>query len=647
MRTKRTIAVLIMLMLMALPTFAPGVYATERTETVTVEVTDIKGLLDAVNGVADNVKNVNVILKNSITPGGDVLLNTKEGVTYTIESKEATNINASVRITGEGTVALKNVYINTANYSGSYGSFVPYSLWVQDTANVTVNANVIGGVNQTNILYVYGQAKVTVNGNIIDNRGGTDAKADRSGVAVSGGDASKSGPTVVINGNVKVADNGITASGYSSVQVQDVESGLANAVNAKEHATVTVKGVSGSNQLTAKNYVIASEDNAKVSVEGCTVKSSSSYGIYAKDSSQVEVTGDVKGADATAPADLTTNTANGGSGILAEDSASVKVTGNVSAGKSYGHGAVGGTGIKASGSSYVNVTGNVTAGDSEGKEVDGGEGIVANDSAKVEVGGDVKGGACHKTAESSVATCNGGNAITMGAYATVIVTGDVTGGDAEQEGEGGHGAYITAGDNAKETGKLTVYGTISGGNRGDGIRINFVTPSEAKEGGWTLSDIPEVTLWKLKAGAGTGKEVYCNSEDKTGKPSADEVNKDFNYIIRTTQAENGKIAPQKETGNAESSVKLVLTPDKGYAVSAVKTTAGKINESKGQYSITMPSYGGVEVSAEFAEAEVVPSDTPTKVNTGDNNSMVIWIVVVVVCAVAICAYVVIDKKKHK
>ena len=138
MRTKRTIAVLIMLMLMALPVFAPGVYATERTETVTKEVTDIEGLLDAVNGVADNVKNVNVTLKNSITPGGDVLLNTKEGVTYTIESKEATNINASVRITGEGTIALKNVYINTANYSGSYGSFVPYSLWVQDTANVTV-----------------------------------------------------------------------------------------------------------------------------------------------------------------------------------------------------------------------------------------------------------------------------------------------------------------------------------------------------------------------------------------------------------------------------------------------------------------------------------------------------------------------------
>ena len=643
MRTKRTIAVLIMLMLMALPTFAPGVYATERTETVTVEVTEIKGLLAAVNGVEDNVKNVNVTLMNSITPGGDVLLNTKEGVTYTIESKEATNINASVRITGEGTVALKNVYINTANYSGEYGSFVPYSLWVQDTANVTVNANVIGGVNQTNILYVYGQAKVTINGNISDSKSGTDANSDRSGVAVSGGDASKSGPTVVINGCVKVADNGITASGYSSVQVKDVESGLANAVNAKEHATVTVKGVSGSNQLTAKNYVIASEDNAKVSVEGCTVTSSSSYGIYAKGSSQVEVTGDVKGADATVPADLTTNTANGGSGILAEGTASVTVTGNVIGGKSYGYGAVGGTGIKASGSSNVKVTGNVTAGDSEGKEADAGDGIDANDRAKVEVGGNVKGGACKETGSSYPLTCSSGNGITMGAYAIVIVKGDVTGGSAEEgKGEDAHGVYITAGDNAKETGKLTVYGTISGGNSGNGIIIDF---KKAKEGGWTLNDIPKVTLWKLKAK--TGKEVYCHSADKIVKPSADEVNKDFNYIIRTTQAENGKIAPQKETGNAESSVKLVLTPDKGYAVSTVKTTAGKINESKGQYSITMPSYGGVEVSAEFAEAEVVPSDTPTKVNTGDNNSMVIWIVVVVVCAVAIGAYVVIDKKKHK
>lgn len=638
MRTKRTIAVLIMLMLMALPTFVPGVYAEEKTVTVDTAAK----LQAAVNEANENIK---VQLQNDIV--GGLLLNTKSGVTYTIEGVNSTGtykLEGPVKITGAGTVVINNVFINAANYN-SYGDGIDgYSLWVIDTADVTVNANVIGGANQKNVLLVQDQANVTVN-NIIDNRASTTTDSTRSGVAVSGGDASKSGPTVVINGKVDVTDNGITASGYSSVQVKSVVSDLANAVNAKDNATVKVKGDSGSNLFKAKNYVVASEGNAKVSVEGCTVTSSSSYGIYAKGSSQVEVTGDVKGADATAPADLTTNTANGGSGILAEDNASVKVTGNVSAGKSYGYGADGGTGIKASDSSYVKVTGNVTAGNSEGKEAEAGEGIVAENSAKVEVGGNVKGGACKET-ESGVQTCSSGNGITMGAYATVIVQGDVTGGSAEEgKGEDAHGAYITAGDNAKETGKLTVYGTISGGNSGNGIRFFFGTPSEAQEGKWTLNDIPEVTLWKLNAK--TGNEVYCHSAGGIVKPSAEEVNKDFNYIIRTTQAENGNVAPQKETGNAESSVKLVLTPDKGYAVSAVKTTAGKINESKGQYSITMPSYGGVVVSAEFAEAEVVPSDTPAKVNTGDNNSMVIWIVVVAVCAVAICAYVVIDKKKHK
>ena len=139
MRTKRTIAVLIMLMLMALPTFVPGVYAEEKT----VTVTDAAGLQGAVNEANENIK---VKLQNDIS--GGLLLNTKSGVTYTIEGVNSSgtyNILGAVKITGAGTVVINNVFINAANYS-SYGDGIDgYSLWVIDTANVTVNANVIGG----------------------------------------------------------------------------------------------------------------------------------------------------------------------------------------------------------------------------------------------------------------------------------------------------------------------------------------------------------------------------------------------------------------------------------------------------------------------------------------------------------------------
>ncbi len=659
MRTKRAIAVLMMLLVMM--ACAPGVITAEQ-KTVTVTVTDATGLAKVfTDPLEEGVTAVIINLSgDSMSADSVVTLNTQAGITYTIKgaTSDSYSFTAPIKITGDGTVVIDNVYINASATS------VDQALWVGDKANVTVNANIIGGANQTYVLWTQDQAKVTINGSIIDNRqAGENPTADTSrfGVAAIGGNATQSGSSVVINGAVKVTDNGISASGYSSVEVKSVDAQLANAVNAKDNATVKVCGTSGCNSFTAKNYAIASEGNAKVSVSGCTVISKSSFGIYAKDSSTVEVEGDVNGADAEAKGE---RVLNGGSGIKAENSANVKVTGNVRGGKSFGDGAEGGDGIVASDDSKVEVTKDVTAGESYGTEAEGGEGIVASGNANVKVLGSVLGGNCYQMPGTSPVGCSAGYGIRMSDYPTISVGGDVYGGSmgnsAGESGDGGHGVYIEAADNSNETSSLTVKGAIGGGTggkatgsvSGDGIRIVFRTPSEAKEK-WTTDDVPSVTLWKLQAGSSkSGNAIYVHAAAGINKPSAEDVNETFNYIIRTESGENGTLSAA-ETGNAGKSVKLNVTPNSGYVVSAVEADAGEIVQSGNQFSIKMPTYGGVNVVARFEEGDetpvtpVTPSKTAAGPSTGDDSSITLWVVLVLVCAAAIITFVIIDRKKKK
>ncbi len=680
MRTKRAIAVLMMLLVMM--ACAPGVITAEQ-KTVTVTVTDATGLAKVfTDPLEEGVTAVIINLSgDSMSADSVVTLNTQAGITYTIKgaTSDSYSFTAPIKITGDGTVVIDNVYINASATS------VDQALWVGDKANVTVNANIIGGANQTYVLWTQDQAKVTINGSIIDNRpAGENPTADTSrfGVAASGGNATQSGSSVVINGAVKVTDNGISASGYSSVEVKSVEAQLANAVNAKDNATVKVNGTAGQDVVKGKTDGIVAQNDSKVTVTAGNVigntgrgvaadnnsvvkvpgnVSGKTVGVEAKDSSTVEVEGDVNGADAEAKGE---RVLNGGSGIKAENSANVKVTGNVRGGKSFGDGAEGGDGIVASDDSKVEVTKDVTAGESYGTEAEGGEGIVASGNANVKVLGSVLGGNCYQMPGTSPVGCSAGYGIRMSDYPTISVGGDVYGGSmgnsAGESGDGGHGVYIEAADNSNETSSLTVKGAIGGGTggngagsvSGDGIRIVFRTPSEAKEK-WTTDDVPSVTLWKLQAGSSTsGNAIYVHAAAGINKPGAEDVNKTFNYIIRTESGENGTLSAA-ETGNAGKSVKLNVTPNSGYVVSAVEADAGEIVQSGNQFSIKMPTYGGVNVVARFEEGDetpvtpVTPSKTAAGPSTGDDSSITLWVVLVLVCAAAIITFVIIDRKKKK
>ena len=543
----------------------------------------------------------------SVTVEGQIIAN--EGVGIKAEDDATVSVSEPGRAITSRTDAVNATDNAQVSVEGSIKS-AGNGVVAQKNANVTVEGNIEAATYGVNVDGGSGKTTVEVTGNITtkDSTSGAGVKSDYAVVKIKGDINSASTGvraradvpenTVEIEGNITAGGDGLAISGYD-----------------------VAARVIGS--ITAGNNGIVSSTDGSAEVKGNVTGGAN--GIYAPSCGNITVTGDVSGKNGSADSvESTENYSNGGNGINI-DYGKVIVNGNVSGGTSYGVQATGGAGIIAKSGAKVTVSGNVTGGD----------------QVAVKDGGTSIGGGA-------------GNGIDMERSATVSVGGNVTGGSSDATaGSAGKGVYIDMPLYGRgNIGSLKVEGTISGGEQkgnatsaGNGVFYNFKTKDKEGTGdNWTLADMPTVTLFKLVGGTkkdGTkAAEIVSHGYASLVRPSADEINSIYNYIVKVINTENGTI--ESVTAHPGETVTLKITPDSGYKLAGVELDGAVLKSANGVYSYVVPTYGGVTASATFTAA----STTPVGPATGDTSNLALWIILMVASAAAIVAFVIIKKKKH-
>lgn len=427
---------------------------------------------------ADTDADVTIILTGDITALSD--LEAKLGQTFVINGQAYTLKDVSLY--GAGSVEINAALSNENNYN---------ALIADEKVHVTVNGDV---TSSDDGISTYGESSVTVNGDITVGEDGVEAR-DSSNVEVNGNIAGESDgvrafdeSTVTVTGDVTgKEDQGIEAEGTADVTVSGNVFGGSDGIDAEGQANVSVSG-----NVSSDETGITSTNESTVKVDGNVTG-----GVEAYDESNVHVAGDVTGTsgdpdevDMTEPTDYS----DGSAGVYAEDSAQVTVDGNVTGGDAFGTYGYAGDGVVARDESNVTVGGNVSGGN-----------VTADPSVEAYEYDDGE-------YDNSIA----GNGVVMDATANVTVGGDVTGGATNGDhGQAGEGVVILSlnknyvsgdeqePDNMQEDtkpGKLVVYGTVSGGNAlaengqdGSGIYWSFSEYNEGpSDGDFNLpTDIPE------------------------------------------------------------------------------------------------------------------------------------------------------------
>lgn len=603
----------------------------------------------------DDEDTVYIILEADIEWGWDAL-EAKEGQVYYINGEAYTL--TGVRLAGSGTVE-----ITTAEVVGADNS--PRSIWdpaavyTEGSVDVTINSDVVA---DTAGIIAGGESTVTVNGNVTAGSG-------NGAAAIEAYEESTVNVTGDVTGNSGNPDD---------VDLSDPEaySDGADAVHANDESTVNVGGdVTGGDGYGTWSYAgdgIVAVDDERMEV---------SYDDYDEaNRSTVTVGGNVTGGSVIADSDtayVEGNTSDAGEGIVMSGTASVEVQGDVKGGDNSAQGGDAGNGV------YIVLS-------LKEIEVDGE--YAANEQGSLYTGGTVIGGTA--TAEDGVSASGifYANVWTedgyrdewdydemcgMGDAADFYMPGDLFT-DAEVDyvlGIGQFGAVEVIGELADyyeldaESLKaeylegyeelLQKYGmSLVEDEESYEKNVNiFASLSEEQTEEFTNGIVelynglvnayaapsaedmnvmaPEITVFAIVAGEGAEF-----AESNVAAVAEEIFEDDINYIIKTENAAGGTVTVDKATAKAGETVVVFPRADEGYKVSKVFVSGVEIEAVDGAYSFEVPEGGGVIVTAEF-EKEVVSST----VKTGDYNQTGLYLGLMMVSAMSVCAVLVLKKKR--